>query len=99
MKAYKRLIAGTAAAVMLALICGGCGAEKEPVTITIWNYYNGEQLEAFNRMVQNFNDTVGKEQGITVESSSQGSVNDLETNVLNAAEGKVGAEELPRCSI
>ena len=53
MKAYKRLIAGTAAAVMLALTCGGCGAEKEPVTITIWNYYNGEQLEAFNRMVQN----------------------------------------------
>lgn len=95
MKAYKRLIAGTAAAVMLALTCGGCGAEKKPVTITIWNYYNGEQLEAFNRMVQNFNDTVGKEQGITVESSSQGSVNDLETNVLNAAEGKVGAEELP----
>lgn len=42
MKAYKRLIAGTAAAVMLALTCGGCGAEKEPVTITIWNYYNGE---------------------------------------------------------
>ena len=39
MKAYKRLIAGTAAAVMLALTCGGCGAEKEPVTITIWNYY------------------------------------------------------------
>ena len=29
MKAYKRLIAGTAAAVMLALTCGGCGAEKE----------------------------------------------------------------------
>ena len=69
--------------------------KKKPVTITIWNYYNGEQLEAFNRMVQNFNDTVGKEQGITVESASQGSVNDLETNVLNAAEGKVGAEELP----
>ena len=72
MKAYKRLIAGTAAAVMLALTCGGCGAEKEPVTITIWNYYNGEQLEAFNRMVQNFNDTVGKEQGITVESACNG---------------------------
>ena len=30
MKAYKRLIAGTAAAVMLTLTCGGCGAEKEP---------------------------------------------------------------------
>ena len=62
MKAYKRLIAGTAAAVMLALICGGCGAEKEPVTITIWNYYNGEQLEAFNRMVQRAGDHGGKRQ-------------------------------------
>lgn len=95
MKAYKRLIAGAAAAALLALSCAGCGAKKEPVTLTIWNYYNGEQLEAFNQMVQNFNDTVGKEQGITVESASQGSVNDLETNVMNAAEGKVGAEELP----
>ena len=95
MKAYKRLIAGTAAAVMLALTCGGCGAEKKPVTITIWNYYNGEQLEAFNRMVQKFNDTVGKEQGITVESASQGSVNDLETNVLKSCRISSPAMRIP----
>lgn len=33
--------------------------------------------------------------GVTVESSSQGSVNDLETNVLASVEGKVGADEMP----
>lgn len=95
MKVSRRFIAGVTGAAMLAALCAGCGAKKEPVTITIWNYYNGGQLETFNDMVQTFNDTVGKEQGITVECESQGSVNDLEVNVMNAAEGKVGAEELP----
>ncbi len=65
------------------------------MTITVWSYYNGDQLETFSKLVDEFNATVGKEQNITVEASSQGSVNDLETNVLAAAEGKVGAAEMP----
>lgn len=91
-----------AAASALALLTG-CGAQKadnspspsEPVTVTVWTYYNGEQLESFNALVNEFNSTVGKENGITVESSSQGSVNDLETNVLASAAGKVGAAPMP----
>ena len=42
-----------------------------------------------------FNDTVGKEKNITVESYSQGSVNDLEAQVMAAAQGKVGASAMP----
>lgn len=68
---------------------------NNPVTINIWHYYNGVQLETFNRLVENFNDTVGKEEGIIVKSSSQGSVNDLENNVLDAINGKTGAGEIP----
>mgnify|MGYP001538387286 FL=1 len=91
-----------AAASALALLTG-CGAQKadnspspsEPVTVTVWTYYNSEQLESFNALVNEFNSTVGKENGITVKSSSQGSVNDLETNVLASAEGKVGAAPMP----
>ncbi len=92
----------------LALICSGCGGSSassssastgfspaSPVTVTVWTYYNGDQLETFNRLVETFNDTAGKEKGIIVESSSQGSVNDLENSVLDAAEGKVGAQALP----
>lgn len=67
----------------------------EAVSITVWTYYNGEQLSSFNDLVDEFNNTVGAEKGITVISSSQGTVNDLETNVLNAAQGKVGADEVP----
>ena len=97
-KFFPRVLAAAAAMMLLA----GCGSKADPgfspanpVNITIWTYYNGEQLEAFNALVDEFNSTVGKEQGITVESSSHGSVTDLENNVLASAEGKVGAEAMP----
>ena len=56
-----------AAAVSAALAVTGCDAKKskKAVTdITVWNYYNGDQLESFNRLVSTFNETIGKEQGI-----------------------------------
>lgn len=77
---------------------GGCGTKatiSEPITLTIWTYYNGEQLACFNELVETFNETVGKEQQIVIESYSQGSVKDLELNLKYAAEGKVGADALP----
>ena len=80
--------------------CGGTKSKspldaKNPVTIEVWNYYNGDQLTAFDNLVKEFNESVGKEKGIIVKSSSQGSVNDLETNVLAAIRGEVGAAEVP----
>lgn len=69
--------------------------QKEVTDITVWNYYNGDQLESFNRLVSTFNETIGKAKGIRVTGSSQGTVNDLEANVMDAAEGKVGSAEMP----
>lgn len=89
-------------ALSFSFILTGCNTKKSdeldadnPVSISIWHYYNGAQLESFNRLVENFNDTVGKEKGIIVSSSSQGSVNDLENNVLDAINGKAGAAKVP----
>lgn len=91
-----------AAAAALVLSLAGCGAEQsgrpadvDPVQLTVWTYYNGDQLESFNRLVEEFNATAGKEQNITVENCSQGNVNDLEAQVMDSAQGKVGAEEMP----
>lgn len=94
-KIRKRIMAACLAAVM-CLYATGCGEKslldpKNPVTIEVWTYYNGDQLTAFDSLVEEFNETVGKEKGIVVKSSSQGSVNDLETNVLAAIRGEVGA--------
>lgn len=97
-----RRLAAFAAAAVLVLGLVGCGGAQstaqgntEPVNLSVWTYYNGDQLESFNKLVDTFNNTVGKEKNITVESYSQGSVNDLETQVMVAAQGKVGASAMP----
>lgn len=78
----------------------GCGNKKlldpgDPVTLTVWHYYNGSQQAAFDSLVEEFNNTAGREKGIYVQGYSQGSVSDLETAVRDAIGGKVGADPMP----
>ena len=68
---------------------------KNPVSLTVWHYYNGAQQASFDALVSEFNDTVGKEKGIYVEGYSQGSVADLEKAVTASAKGDVGSSDLP----
>ena len=99
-KQIKSLLCGLCAAA-LALGCAGCSGiagSEVPAKVTnimVWTYYNGDQLESFNSLVDQFNETVGAQKGIKVSTESQGSVNDLETSVMDSAEGKVGAAAMP----
>lgn len=69
--------------------------DKNPIKITLWTYYGGQQLECFLSLVQEFNDTVGREKGIHVEPTSQGSLEDLESAVWAAVDKRVGSAEVP----
>ena len=66
-------MAVTGGGALLALPLG-CGKKQdsddpaEPVNLTVWVYYNGDQLESFNQLVAEFNDTTGREKGIIVDS-------------------------------
>ena len=65
--------------IIVLLLCTGCSsnsAAPQPISITVWTYYNGTLLERFNTIVKTLNETVGKEKGIVVEAYSQGSVNE-----------------------
>ena len=82
------------------LALAGCGEKSpldpgDPVSLTVWHYYNGSQQAAFDILVEEFNDTVGREKGIFVQGYSQGSVSDLETAVRDSISGKVGADNMP----
>ncbi len=97
----KKIIAMSLVFCLIATTAIGCSKKKsttpkDDITkITIWNYYNGAQLESFNHLVDEFNKTVGKEKGISVEAASQGSVEDLQKNVLDSINGVAGAEKVP----
>lgn len=68
---------------------------KDPVTITIWHYYNGVQQMNFDSAVAEFNKTVGREEGIIVESYSKDSISDLSDSVISSVKKNAGAKEPP----
>lgn len=96
----KRKLA--AAVLAFGLVAAGCSGTAQTaatkdgtVEITIWHYYNGTQKAAFDDLVNEFNDTVGKEKGIYVEGHSKGNVTELENAVLASSRKEVGSEEMP----
>lgn len=101
----KKLVAIISALCMASTVFSACGDSKtgkkygldpkDPATVTIWHYYNGVQQENFDNAVIEFNETVGREQGIVVEAYSKGSIDELSESVLASIKQDAGAEEPP----
>ncbi len=68
---------------------------KNPVTVTIWHYYNGVQQTTFDTMVQKFNETTGLDKGIIVESYSKSSINELAESVISAVGENRSSDDPP----
>ena len=69
--------------------------EKTPITITVWHVYGGQTDSPLNDLINQFNETVGKEQGINVQVTSVSNTNTIHELVLAAANEEPGASELP----
>ena len=85
--------------IAMLLFFTGCSntAEKEetPITITIWHVYGGQTNSPLNDLIDQFNQTVGKEKKINVQVTSLSNTNTIHELVLSAANGEPGAAELP----
>lgn len=103
----KRWIVAALTVIAGVLVLTGCGGKQKeqntevkldpsnPVSLTVWHYYNGAQQAAFDQLLEEFNATIGREKGIYVEGYSQGSVSDLEKVISDSVAEKVGAQSLP----
>ncbi len=56
----------------------------EPITIEFWHSFSGTQIPVIDGLVEEFNETVGKEKGITVVAVAQGSGPQLYSKVIGA---------------
>lgn len=102
MKVKRSWLLPVLAAGILAAGLTGCEKKdpygltpKDPVTITIWHYYNGVQKESFDQLVQTFNESEGREKGIVVEAFSKGSINELSQAVTDSIDKKIGSDPVP----
>lgn len=84
---------------ILLLCCTGCSGsinkEGAPTTITVWHVYGGQTDSPLNDLIEEFNQTVGKEQQINVQVTSVSNTNTIHELVLAAANKEPGASELP----
>lgn len=99
----KRIFSAAAAVLTLTAILSGCKKtdndrgldKKNPITITVWHYYNGVQQTSFDEMVKEFNNTVGMEKGIFVQATSKSSIDELAASVAAALNKEPGSDEAP----
>lgn len=83
-----------------AITLAGCQnpdrpSPKDPVTLTMWHNYGGEMQRTMDTLVDEFNSTVGKEQGITIDVAAISSSAQLNESLIMIANGDPGAPALP----
>jgi len=91
---------------ILAIVCtmlAGCGSDgldpKNPVAITMWHNYGGQMQSTMDSLVDEFNNTIGREKGIIVNVTAISAFKDVETNLQLIANGDPGAPEMPDITV
>ncbi len=79
----------------------GCGPNgpalrpENPVTLTMWHVYGSQTKSPLNDVINEFNQTVGKEKGITINVESVTSSSAIDKALSASANGEPGAEDMP----
>lgn len=92
----RKNIAKLALITLVSLPLASCNNQTKQYSLTIWTYYNGDTETSFQKIVEEYNNSQGKENHIAVNTISQGSkVNDLLEALLASANGDFGSQKMP----
>lgn len=95
-KALSLILAG----LLLLLSLTGCSQKTKldpdnPVTLTMWHVY-GEQADSpMNRLIQEFNETVGLEKGIIIDVTMMSNAAQIGKKLLDAQNDVPGVPAMP----
>jgi multiple sugar transport system substrate-binding protein len=94
-----------AAALVICFFCAmlltGCGSgssildPRKPVTLTMWHNFGGDMQKTMDELIDEFNSTVGKEQGIIINVTAVTSSAELQDTLNMIVNGDPGAPEMP----
>lgn len=69
--------------------------KKSPVTLTLWHNYGGQMKDTMDEMIEEFNGTVGKKEGVFINVTSISGSSTLHEKLIMTANHDPGAPELP----
>ena len=98
-KIMKRKLSTLLILLLTTCLTACSGSEKpsaeNPVVLTMWHVYGSQTESPLNSIIDDFNDTFGKEHGITIQVVSVTSSSAIDRALSASANGEPGAEELP----
>ena len=80
-------------AVMLLTSCQN--NQKKPIDLTLWHVYGAQTDSPLNELIDRFNKTTGREEGIYIQVTSVSNTNTIHKAVLASAHEDPGASPLP----
>lgn len=96
----KKAAAILIAVLLFTMTLSGCNnpnrpSPKEPVTLTMWHNYGGDMQQTMDMLIDEFNSTVGKQQGIVIDVKEISSSSELNESLGMIVNGDPGAPEMP----
>ena len=70
-------------------------SKNDPVTLTIWHVYGEQADSAMNRLIREFNNTVGLEKGVVISVTNVTSSSKISGQLETALAGAPGAPDVP----
>ena len=84
--------------VSSSFLCG-CQSSNlsasDPVTQTMWHVYGEQAQSPMNELIDEFNETVGKEKGVVIDVTLVSNASEIGQQLLDAQAGKAGAGSMP----
>jgi len=83
------------------VVLSGCAASKDlldpkkPVTVTMWHHFGGMQQGTMEILLDEFNNTYGKDRGVIISVTSMKSTSELTNDLRMTAADDPGAMEMP----
>lgn len=91
----KKILATILITITMLMACSSCKVRKDKIKITIWHNYGGQMEVSITSLLDEFNQTIGEQEGIYISSTYTGSSNDLQNNLMASANKDPGSLPLP----
>ena len=93
---YKRLgIITIFVFVIIALVLILLSNKKEPVSLTMWHVYGEQASSPMDKLVDDFNETVGSKEGIIINVTATSNSAEIGEELLDSQAKKSGSKKMP----